>query len=205
MLLRQLAGAERIVFDLDGTLYDSRDFERPALWAVAEWLRAESQLPLEGLAEALWSRRELDRHRPRLFDDLLLEYGLPAAWGPECAQRFRSYPGLELKNAPSLRAMLAALFGRGCRFAVVTNGRAELQRRKLALLGLLEMLDFCICLDPDKPSELKPAPRAWAQLDRWRKGLPTVYVGDDAVDAEFAAVAGIRFVHFCFRSTANDH
>lgn len=30
-LLRELDGAAKIVFDLDGTLYDTRDFERPAL------------------------------------------------------------------------------------------------------------------------------------------------------------------------------
>ena len=38
-----LGDVQRIAFDLDGTLYDTRDFERPALASVAHWLRETSR------------------------------------------------------------------------------------------------------------------------------------------------------------------
>jgi FMN phosphatase YigB (HAD superfamily) len=200
-LLTQLQGLARVVFDLDGTLYDTRDFEYPALDAIVEWLRQRSAMPLAGLPAALKARRHADRHRPRLFDDLLPTVGLPAEWGAECAARFRSYPATELARAQNLGGALRALRLRGCLLALVTNGRPDLQQRKLQQLGLEGIFDACIYCDPSCPDQLKPAPWAWQQLQRWREGLPSGYVGDDPVDAAFAAAGDARYFEFVFRSS----
>jgi len=195
-----LEGAVRVVFDLDGTLYDTRDFERPALAAVVKWLRQHSGRPLDGLLEALWLRRETDRHRPGLFDELLAQYGLPVSLGSECALLFHDYPGNELAHSSSLKEQLNGLRAAGTRLALVTNGRPVLQRRKLHWLGLEEMFDSCVCCDPGIPQQLKPSSWAWSQLATWRSGLLTTYVGDDPVDAEFAHQGQARFIGFAFRS-----
>ena len=63
-LMCELSGAGRIVFDLDGTLYDTRDFERPALAAVADWLRDRSGRDLKGLTRSLWFSRGSVRQSP---------------------------------------------------------------------------------------------------------------------------------------------
>lgn len=199
-LCAELAGLSRIVFDLDGTLYDTRDFERPALASVVEWLRDRSGRPLEGLLQALWQRRESDRHRPGLFDELLVKYGLPVEWGAHCAQRFHEYPGVELAHASSLGGQLQGLRVAGSRLALVSNGRPQLQKRKLTSLGLHDIFDVCIYCDPSRPSQLKPTAWAWSQLAAWQSGLPTGYVGDDPVDAEFAVAGGVEFFAFGFRS-----
>ena len=203
-LCAQLAGASRVVFDLDGTLYDTRDFERPALAAVADWLRERSAQPLPGLTQALWSRRESDRHRRGLFDELLSQHGLPVSWGAECVRRFHDYPGFELRQADSLKPHLEKWRSDGCRLALVSNGYAALQERKLAMLGLGGAFDVCIYCDPRVASQLKPSVWAWQELAGWRAALPTVYVGDDPVDAEFAQAGGARFVEFWFRSGSYD-
>lgn len=199
-LHRELAGVANLVFDLDGTLYDTRDFERPALAAVARWLRARSGLDLIGATEALWRRRESARHRPGLFQDLLREYGLPAEWGAECAQLFHQYPGDELKDSSSLKEVLTSFRSRQQRLALVSNGRVELQERKLRLLGLNELFDVMIFCDPGRPQELKPSLWAWQRLSSWLGNTSAIYIGDDPVDAAFAAAGGVRFVQFCFRS-----
>lgn len=201
-LRSELAQTSRLVFDLDGTLYDTRDFERPALASVVEWLRGQSGQPLPGLPQELWRRRETNRHQPGLFDDALAAHGLPVEWGAECARLFHAYEGSELAHAESLRAELAALRASSCRLAVVSNGLAHLQRRKLTALGLIDMFDVCIYCDPRKPQELKPSSWAWTQLHGWRAGLSTKYVGDDAVDAQFAAAGEAPFVQFLFQSSA---
>lgn len=198
-LLAKVSGATRIVFDLDGTLYDTRDFERPALASVVDWLRSRSGQPLHGLLHTLWTRREADRHRTGLFDDLLAEYGLPVSWGSECARRFHEYPGAELQRAESLKEKLEALCAENRRLALVSNGYAELQQRKLAQLQLGSMFDICVFCDPRRPDRLKPSAWAWAELAHWRSSMPTMYVGDDPVDSEFATTGGARFVRFCFR------
>ncbi len=198
--LSEFDDLQRIGFDLDGTLYDARDFERPALAAVVAWLRERSGKSLDGMSEALCARRESERHRPGLFDDMLGRYRLPADWGPECAARFHAYPGTELAGAPSLRNDLVELRSRGCRLALVTNGRASLQQRKLRLLGLVEMFDVCIYCEPSQREHLKPANWGWEQLRPWRADLPAGYVGDDPVDALFAAAGQARFVRQVFRN-----
>ena len=200
-LLQQIGDVPRVVFDLDGTIYDTRDFERPALAAVAAWLREVSSQPLEGLVQALWQRRETDRHKPGLFDDLLARYGLPQSWGAECARRFHDYPAPELEQAQSLRRQLGELRAAQIRLALVSNGYERLQQRKLTLLGLRDMFEVCIFCDPRRPQQLKPAPWALSRLADWRAALPLRYVGDDPVDADFALAGGVPFVRFCFRSS----
>jgi FMN phosphatase YigB (HAD superfamily) len=202
-LLGRLHELPRVVFDLDGTLYDTRDFEHPALGAVVDWLSQRAGKPLDGLLAALLARRESDRHRPGLFDELLPQHGLPAAWGAECASRFHAYSGAELVDARSLRNELQALRSRDCRLALVTNGCEPLQQRKLRLLGLEEMFDVCIYCDPARPDQLKPAAWAWGGLLRWRAGLPTGYVGDDPIDAKFAIAGQARFIDFVFRNSCH--
>jgi len=199
-LSEALGDVQRIAFDLDGTVYDTRDFERPALAAVAEWLRTKSGSQLPGLPQRFWARRETSRHRAGLFDDLLVEYGLPAAWGRECLRRFHEYPAHELKQADSLRGFLGDLRARGSRLALVSNGPAALQMRKSDSLGLAGIFDACIYCSPDSPERQKPSAWAWSQLTEWRAELPTAYVGDDPADERFAESGGARFVPFRFRS-----
>lgn len=201
-LLLVCSGADRAVFDLDGTVYDARDFERPALGSVVDWLRSASGMRLEGLEGALCKRREESRDQPGLFDDLLTEWGLPKDWGPECARRFHGYHGGELAGSTSLRAMMVELRARGVRLALVSNGYPELQQRKVGLLGLTGVLDVCVYCDPKEPQKLKPSPWAWSQLEPWRAGGRTIFIGDGTVDEEFASSGGVPFTHFSFRNPA---
>ncbi len=199
-LLAALQPYRRIAFDFDGTIYDTRDFERPALSAVAAWLRERAASELPGITEAMWARRERDRHAPGLFDEQLALHGLPAAWGEECRARFHAHDAQALGSAASLRPLLEALERRGTRLALVSNGVPALQQRKLDRLGLAALFETRIFCDPAFPERLKPSSWAWSQLAAWRGAVETAYVGDDAVDAAFAAVGDARFFHFRFRS-----
>ena len=201
-LLASLATETRIAFDLDGTLFDARDFERPALAAVVAWLREKSGRALPDATARLWSRRERDRHVPGLFNELLESEGLPVAWGEECREQFHAHEGIELETTPSLRGELGSFRARGSGLALVSNGPPALQQRKLERLGLLEYFDEVVFCDPRIPSLLKPSPWAWSQLERWRGDGRAAYVGDDPVDAGFAAAGGARFIPFRFRNPA---
>lgn len=199
-LLARLHALSHVVFDLDGTLYDTRDFERPALAAVVAWLEERSSRRLTAMTHLLQARREAERHRPGLFDDALRANGLPVEWGAECLSRFRDYPGPELSACPTLRDPLTALRMRGCRLALVTNGHPPLQQRKMRLLGLEPLFDQCVYCDPAHAVRLKPSVWGWEQLQAWRGAARVGYVGDDPVDAQFAQAGGAQFVSFAFRN-----
>lgn len=199
-LWRRLCRYPRVVCDLDGTLYDVRDFERPALSAVAAMLRTRSGLDLSGIETAMWTMRETDRHGSRLFDNTLAAYGLPVEWVKSCIDCLRGHGVEGLRNVPSLGPILSRLRDHGHRLALVSNGRPELQARKLAALGLAELFDHCIYCHPDRSEELKPNPWAWQALENWRSEEETVYVGDDAVDEAFARNGIADYLHFSFRN-----
>ncbi len=203
-LVAALAGESRIVFDLDGTLYDARDFERPALAAVADWLREKSGRALDGLARALWTRREANRHRTGLFDEVLAEFDLPVEWGEECATRFREYPAVELTGAGSLKGLLSGLRSERRRLALVSNGYPEVQQRKLDRLGVAGLFDVCVICDPRVPEQLKPSRWAWSRLADWRGAHPATHVGDDPVDAAFAAAGNAGYVYFRLRNPLHE-
>jgi putative hydrolase of the HAD superfamily len=200
-----LASESHIAFDLDGTLYDPRDFERPALASVADWLRDRSGRALDGLTRALWSRRESNRHRVGLFDETLAQFGLPVAWGEECARLFHEYPAAELMGADSLKGLLTNLRSDRRRLALVSNGYPEVQQRKLYQLGLAELFDVCVICDPRVPEQLKPSRWAWSRLADWRGAYPATYVGDDPVDAAFATAGGASYVYFSFRNPMHEN
>jgi FMN phosphatase YigB (HAD superfamily) len=202
-LARALTGEVRVVFDLDGTIYDPRDFERPALAAVVVWIREQSGRAHPGATEALQARRERDRHCRGLFDEWLAVEGLPVSWGAECRRRFHAYPGEELRMSASLRPLLEALRDGGSPLALVSNGYPEVQRRKLDRLGVANLFDACVICDPAVPDRLKPSAWAWTELSDWRGDSVAVYVGDDPVDAEFAAAGGMRFVPYRFRNPSH--
>jgi phosphoglycolate phosphatase-like HAD superfamily hydrolase len=199
-LTRALDDADRIAFDLDGTLYDARDFERPALAAVAQWLRTRSGQPLSGLTEELWARRETQRHRIGLFDDLLVKCDLPVSWGADCLRRFHEYPTRELAAAESLKNLLLKLRASNRDLALVSNGAECLQQRKCESLGLTGIFHIYVYCGPDFPERQKPSPWAWSQLAGWRDQPSTIFVGDDQVDEQFARSGNVAFVPFRFKS-----
>jgi FMN phosphatase YigB (HAD superfamily) len=200
-MLARVHAFSHVAFDLDGTLYDTRDFEHPALAAVVTWLEERSGRKLDAMTAALQARRQADRHRPGLFDDALRENDLPAEWGAECLTRFHDHPGAELSGSPTLRDSLTVLRLRGCRLALVTNGPQSLQQRKLRLLGLKPLFDLCVYCDPAQPGRLKPSTWGWEQLQPWTGSARVAYVGDDPVDEQFARSGRAQFVQFAFRNS----
>ncbi len=203
-LLATLAGRSHVVLDMDGTLYDERDWIVPALDAVVAALRARSGLPLPGLTARLWRRRRANRHAHDLFDRALTDEALPVAWARDCVSIFRSQPPTLLAHAPSLAPVLRALRDGGTRLALVSNGDPDRQAAKLAALGVAELFDAVVFCDPRADGHLKPSPWAWTRMPQFHAAPDVVHVGDDPVDEGFAAAGGAAFVGFAFCNPDRD-
>ncbi len=184
-------GASLFIFDLDGTLVDSRE----DLTAAVNLMRREFGLePLsvetvtgfvgDGV-RALVERALQDA--PRVDRDAALAVQR-RHYAAHLADRTRPYPGV----CPGLAALRSA----GHRLAVATNKPQEMAERVLAALGMSAF--FHTVLGGGTLPFLKPHPGVVEEILR-RTGASREWswmVGDHWTDLETARRAGIRSVFF---------
>lgn len=168
-----------VVFDLDDTLYLERDFCRSGFAAAEAWL-AERQ-DSRGLAAAAMALLEAG-HRGRIFDLALPMIG--AVPSGELVQALVAvYRGHapQIALAPDAAALLAAP-PPGWAWALLSDGPAAVQRRKIAALGLDRYaLAPMVCTDEFGRAFWKPHPRGYERIER-TFGLPGprfAYVADN--------------------------
>lgn len=185
-LLAQYAGMKTALFDLDGTLIDSRD---DIAWAVNLTRQDFGLAPLS--ADAVIScvgegvRTLIQRaipERPDLWDDMLVRQR--QNYGEHLLDHTALYPGVT--------NTLKTLRGAGWKLGVVTNKPSSATLRILEGLGVLSFLDAvvgggdCEALKPD------PAP---LRLAAERMGVTLTpqdwMVGDHFTDLEAGARAGL--------------
>jgi phosphoglycolate phosphatase len=175
-----------VVFDLDGTLIDSRH----DITAAVNRLRAELGLPPLALEQVVTmvgegARRLIERalpERPDLVDHALARY-LEHYW-KVCLETTRPYPGVP--------EMLSALAG-SYPLALLSNKGEALSRKILDGLDLSRF--FREMLGGDSLATRKPDPTGLRRLAE-RLEVPVerlLLVGDTWIDAETADNAGCVF------------
>lgn len=185
------AGA--VVFDLDDTLYPERQFAlsgfRAASQAVAERYSCEGQRVLRSLVS--WFRRGARRE---VFQRVCEAEALPSQSVDVMLDAYRRHVPTLVLPAES-RAVLTACRTRGA-VAVLTNGDPDIQRGKVAALGLASFVDLIVYAAEHHPDG-KPAREAFWAVER-ALGLASsrcVMVGDTfEKDVVGALAAGWRSV-----------
>jgi len=177
-----------VVFDLDGTLVDSRlDFA--ALRVAVRGLLARAGVPWPGpataepaLSELLgWARTAAERGADAVYRE---------AMAMVAAEERR---GHEAHAMPEAARVLAALRRGGARLAILTNNARDGSMRQLDRLGLATAVDAVWTRD-DVPA-LKPDPRGLDMALRALGSRPRAwYVGDSWIDAAAAQAIGVPFV-----------
>lgn len=175
-----------VVFDLDGTLIDSRE---DLAAAANETLGMYGLAPLEVEAVAAMVGEGVRTLLDRAFA------ARAATPPPEAVERFLQRYDRRLiertRPYPGVREALAALDGRVA-MAVLTNKPAAPAVRILEGLGLASA--FSAVVGGDGPFPRKPAPDGLLDLARRVGALPaeTLLVGDSWIDVETAVNAGTR-------------
>ena len=186
-----LDDVDGVVFDLDDTLYNEREYVRSGYQAVAAVIPQ-----VEHLAEKLWAAFE--QHLPAI-DAVLQSEGLDA---PELKERaleaYRAHqPDINLR--PEVRALLMRL-KMNKKLGLITDGRPQGQRAKILALGLEPLLDAAIITDELGGVEFrKPNPEAFVRMSRaldvpFRK---MVYIGDN-MKKDFIApgMLGMQVIYY---------
>ena len=176
-----------ILFDLDGTLMDSA----PGLAHSANFLRTRAPLPYEAL------REHCGRGAAGLIWAGLRMPTDAVAFGAAKRDFLAHYAQIMVQDSTlfeGVAEMLSQLRQTGFDWGIVTNKAIELARPLCEAKGIAKNA-ACI-LSGQSFAAAKPAPDALlhAMETLGYAACETIYVGDDARDAQAAANAGVPFI-----------
>ena len=151
-----------IIFDMDDTLYPEADFVRSGHRAVAERVWQDLRVDIEPELR----RRFAAGQRGDLMSAAL------AALDVEAPQDYvsRVLVPVYREHVPAIRPyvetvpVLTELRSRGHRLALLSDGWAEVQRRKLAALGLAGLFDELVITDELGRAAWKPSPVGFERI-----------------------------------------
>jgi phosphoglycolate phosphatase len=177
-----------VVFDLDGTLVDSRE---DLVAAVQHMLRRLGATPLPSETVVGYvgeGARRLVEQSLGGADEARVDEGLAV---------FRAYYAEHLLDRtlayPEIPATLERLAAAGCRISVLTNKPEAMSRALLHGLGLLDR--FAALIGGDTLATRKPDPQGLLHLAAQAGVAPerALLVGDSQIDVAAARAAGVAF------------
>lgn len=170
-----------VVFDLDDTLYLEREYVRSGFKAVSRTLGKPSGINWKYLFAYLCSDFE-QGIRGNAFDRLFGIYPILKDYF-EISDVVQAYgghdPNIELISG--VRELLVDLHVSGTQLALITDGRAESQSRKVSALGISDFIQSIVLTDKWGRAFWKPHPRAFEYLMESASLSPSdfVYIGDN--------------------------
>lgn len=188
-----------VLFDLDDTLYEEMTFVASGFWTVAAYLTDKFGMNKQEMFSAMMEILETEG-RGKVFDRVLERYGLfSPALVIELVRIYRShFPRISLY--PDVQPTFQTLRKCGARLGIITDGLQFVQKRKIAALGLQELVDIIIYTDELGQEYWKPHPAAFqrAVVALGVKPAEAVYVGNDP-DKDFAGPnsIGMFTTHLC--------
>jgi putative hydrolase of the HAD superfamily len=183
--------SQALLIDLDDTLYEELSYVESGFAAVAATLAA--RMGGDPVRYHAMMRAELETHgRSKVFDRVLKALGMPVdpLFVGVLVDTYRNHtPSVALySGVPEALTRLA----KNWRIAIVTDGLAEMQRRKvraLGLEGLVETIVYCWELGAPKP-QLTGYLEAMRLLDVNRDAC--IVIGDNPMhDMEAARALGV--------------
>lgn len=183
-----------VVFDLDNTLYDTKQYFLGAFNKIAEYLSKKYQIPKQKVYKKLVSIwEEKTSMYPHLFDDLLSFLDLEKEL-ENVIKIFNEYSG-KLKPYFDVISTLRELRNKNFKLGIITDGNVKRQKRKIKLLRIADFFDVIIFtkeFGSPKPSHT-PFLKTLEELSVGQQN--SFYVGDNPlVDFEGAKKVGMRTV-----------
>ena len=182
-----------ILFDLDDTLYPLDRFVLSGFQAVAAVCEARWNVPRQAALDVLTSA--FVRVRGRELQVLAEHFRLELGAVPVLVDVIRTHvPDL---HAPELAVSVLRTLAAGWKVGIVTNGRPDIQRRKMLALGLARAVDTVVYANEHGSGVGKPEAAPFLAACRALGVAPaaTVFVGDDPVtDIAGAHAVGMKTI-----------
>jgi len=193
-----LSNYDSIVFDLDGTLYNSEQFYLGSFEDMAQWLTHKGLHKNEKVwidcVMGLKAARGNDYNK--LIDDSLSLLAIDLKFKKELLQIYKDHDCRYLILHHNESEVLEYLKSCNKTMFIITNGTKSVQKRKVTKLGLDPYMEEIVILDAKKnKDQLKPDNEAFYMLSEKYNLGETIMVGDRFdVDGVFAQNSGIDFL-----------
>lgn len=180
---------QAFLFDLDGTLLDSRD----AVIDAVAWTA-------DRYAPGHFSREELVARFGESFDDFLAEVAATAGVTDkrEVLEKYfayvREHHEQHVRLFPYVREGLEKLKAEGCQLAIVTNKQREFAVEGLQLAGIAHLFDVIVALDDVSQGKPSAEPVQMALRELGIRPEQAMMIGDSRYDVQAAIGAGVQSV-----------
>lgn len=184
-----------VLFDLDDTLYDQRQYLAGAWRAVAA-RAARDGVDRDRFEAALGELADAGSDRGRIIDRALARVGAPSVPVPGLVAAFRAHTPTRLDPYPGVADALDDLHRR-VPLGLISDGDPVIQRTKFDALGLARFFTSVVLSDEHGRHHRKPDPLSFrvALRELGVDAADAVYVGDrPAKDVAGAVGAGLRAV-----------
>lgn len=175
-ILPYVEDCKAVIFDLDDTLYDEKDYVRSGFAAVAKELPMVSQAE-----EKLW--QAFERKEPAIDSVLKDEHIWTQELSRHCLAIYRSHkPRISLRTGA--RELLQKLKKEGKYLGIITDGRPEGQKNKIEALRLSTLVDSIVITDElGGVTFRKPNPISYEIIRESSNSCfqKMVYIGDNLI------------------------
>ena len=182
-----------VVFDLDGTLLDTRDALLHAINSLLDRLQRRP-VRAEELIDATHEGIESMLNRALQLTGRLPEESVRVAMHDELSATYLASARLRIKPFPALVPLLETLLERGAWMAVCTNQLEAHARALLESFGLSAYFREVVGRDTFSVSKPNPLPLTWLLGRCGVHPAGAVMVGDSELDAHCASGAGAAVV-----------
>ncbi len=202
ILKKKLEKYKIIIFDLDDTIYNEKNFIYPSLKNVSKFLTTKIDIHENEIQKQLLI---LKNKNQKIFDKFLSNFLVKKINLKSLVKRtinkYQSYNCNNLKNVNSLKNILKFFYKKKKLF-LVTNGNRLRQKNKIKKLGINKFFKKIYILDNDY-DYIKPSTKSVNSLKKFIKKIGfknAVYVGDNKItDKAFAKNLKISFINFYFK------
>lgn len=191
---------EAIFLDLDNTLYRESTFVKSGFWAVAQFLSSILKEPQTVLFNAMLDILKLEG-RGQVFNQVLSRYhGEDSSLLQTVIYIYRTHRP-EIYLDPEAKLFLNEAFSKKITLALVTDGMASVQRRKIEALNIAHYFQCIVCTDELGKAYWKPSQVPFQIALQCIKINPenAVYVGDD-VSKDFIGPTQLKMKSFWLQS-----
>jgi putative hydrolase of the HAD superfamily len=189
--------SQRLVFDLDDTLFPEREFVRSGFRAVDQWISKE--FAITGFFEIAWHFFESGK-RDKIFD-----WTLEALKIDQTPASVQALLTVYREHQPTISLFEDAhwainYFGSSHRLAMITDGYLTVQQNKVKALGIEPFFEPIVFSDAYGSQNWKPSSFPYLKVMELMKfpGENFIYIGDNPrKDFVTAKTLGWKTVQIC--------